>query len=86
MKTALDFVATTDITGGSSGSAVIDTDGRLVGIVFDSNIELLPNDYLYGSAGGRTVAVHSAGILEALRHVYEARSLVAELTDRNRGR
>lgn len=87
MDTPLDFVATTDITGGNSGSPVVDTDGRLVGVVFDSNMEMLPNDYLYRSGSGRTVAVHAAAILEALRNVYRASSLAAELTGRySRGR
>jgi hypothetical protein len=82
METPLNFVATTDITGGNSGSPVIDTAGRLVGVVFDSNMEMLPNDYLYRSGSGRTVAVHAAAILEALRNVYDASGLVAELTGR----
>jgi hypothetical protein len=86
MDTPLGFVSTADIAGGSSGSPVIGTDGRLVGVVFDSNMEQLPNGYLYRSAEGRAVAVHSAGILEALRSVYRANALVAELTGRTGGR
>lgn len=82
MDTPLDFVLTNDITGGSSGSPVIDRDGRLVGIIFDSNIEQLPNEFLYRTDTGRAIAVHSAGILEALRSVYHANALVSELTAR----
>jgi hypothetical protein len=80
MSTPLDFVSTNDITGGNSGSPVIDKDARVVGIAFDGNIESLPNEFLFGAPGGRTVSVHSAGILEALRSVYHADRLVEELT------
>jgi hypothetical protein len=77
----LNFVATTDITGGNSGSPMIDRLGRVVGLVFDGNIEQLPNEYLFrDTTGGRTIAVHSAGILEALRSVYNAEALLRELT------
>jgi hypothetical protein len=74
------FVSTNDITGGNSGSPVIDREGRVVGIAFDSNIEALPNEFLYrDETGGRTVSVHSAGITEALRAIYKAEALVREL-------
>jgi Peptidase S46 len=80
MQTKLDFVATTDITGGNSGSPMIDRDGRVVGLAFDGNIEQLPNEFVFRTeTGGRTVAVHSAAIIEALRNIYEADALLREL-------
>ena len=80
MQTRLDFVATTDITGGNSGSPMIDRDGRVVGLAFDGNIEQLPNEFVFRTeTGGRTVAVHSAAIIEALRNIYEADALLREL-------
>jgi Peptidase S46 len=80
MQTRLDFVATTDITGGNSGSPMIDRDGRVIGLAFDGNIEQLPNEFVFRTeTGGRTVAVHSAAIIEALRNIYEADALLREL-------
>jgi len=53
----------------------------LLGLNFDSNIQKLSNRYWYidEAEGSRAVGVHSAGILEALRKVYDANELVAEL-------
>jgi hypothetical protein len=79
MRVPVNFVSTNDITGGNSGSPVIDREGRIVGIAFDGNIEQLPNEFVYRQVAGRTVSVHSAGILEALRSVYQAQALVDEL-------
>ncbi len=59
---------------------MINRQGELVGIIFDGNIESLVLDYIYTDQVSRAVAVHSAGILEALRKVYVANRLVAELT------
>lgn len=76
----LNFVTTNDITGGNSGSPLIDRQARVVGIAFDGNIEQLPNEFLFRTeTGGRTVAVHSVGIMEALRQIYRANALVDEL-------
>ena len=77
----LDFVYTADTIGGMSGSPVINRNAEFCGINFDSNIQKLPNRYWYveEDEGGRAVGVHSAGILEALRKIYETNELVAEL-------
>jgi len=76
----LNFVSTNDITGGNSGSPLIDREMRVVGLAFDSNIEGLPNEFLFRpDSGGRTVSVAAAGILEALRSVYQATALVDEI-------
>jgi hypothetical protein len=79
MATYYNFVSTNDITGGNSGSPMIDRAGRIVGIAFDGNIEQLPNEFLFSTVAGRTVGVHSAGILEALRSVYRTEALLQEL-------
>lgn len=78
----LNFVYTADTIGGTSGAPVVNRSGEFVGINFDSNIQKLSNRYWYveEEEGGRAVGVHSAGILEALRKVYETQELVAELT------
>lgn len=79
LSTPFNFVSTNDITGGNSGSPLIDKDGRLVGIAFDGNVESFPNEFLFAAPNGRTVSVHSAGIIEILRGVYQADALVNEL-------
>jgi hypothetical protein len=77
----LNFVTTNDITGGNSGSPMVDREARIVGVAFDGNIESLPNEWLFSEEAGRAVGVHSAGILEALRSIYRADTLVRELMD-----
>ncbi len=79
MDRRLDFVSTNDITGGNSGSPIIDRDGRIVGIAFDGNIEQLPNEFVFSDKAGRTVGVDSQGITEALKSIYQAKELLAEL-------
>jgi hypothetical protein len=75
----LDFVSTCDITGGNSGSPVVNQQGELVGLIFDGNIESLVGDYVYYEVDNRAVAVHSGAIVEALRALYDASSLADEL-------
>jgi V8-like Glu-specific endopeptidase len=81
LATPLNFVYTADTIGGNSGSPVVDRQGALVGLNFDSNQQKLPNRYLYvdEDEGSRAVAVHSAAILEGLTKVYRATALVEEI-------
>lgn len=79
LKVPLNFVATADSIGGNSGSPVVNVKGELVGVLFDGNIQSLPNRFVYTEEQARSVMVHSQGIIEALLRVYGAKELVAEL-------
>jgi Peptidase S46 len=82
LATPINFVYTADTIGGMSGSPIINRNAEFVGINFDSNLQKLSNRYWYieEEEGSRAVGVHSAGILEALRKLYDADSLAKELT------
>jgi len=79
LSTPFDFVTTVDSHGGNSGSPTVDTKGELVGILFDGNIESLPNRFVYTDEVSRSVHVASQGIIEALRKVYKTDRLLQEI-------
>jgi hypothetical protein len=82
--TKFNFVGTTDIIGGNSGSPVIDKNGRLVGLIFDGNIHSISGAYLFDNKLNRSVAVHPEIMIEALRSIYQAHHLLEEMGIRNR--
>ena len=79
MKKKVCFASTNDIVGGNSGSCVVDKDLQVVGLIFDGNIESLPNDFYYTQTRARAVSVHSDAIVEALQKVYGMSRVVDEL-------
>jgi hypothetical protein len=80
LATKVNFVTTNDIIGGNSGSPVVNAKGEYVGLIFDGNIPSLVGRYAYDETRNRAVAVHSSGILEAMKTIYGMRSLASELT------
>ena len=79
LETPLNFVNTAEMIGGNSGSPIINRAGEFVGIAFDGNIHGLALEFVYTDKQARAIAVHSAGIVEALQKLYGASELVAEL-------
>jgi hypothetical protein len=79
-RTPFNFVSTADTIGGNSGSPVLNRDGELVGVNFDRNRHGLVRNFKYTDVQARHVAVHSRGVLEALKTLYDAEALAKELT------
>jgi len=79
MSVPINFVSTADITGGSSGSPVLNQDLEVVGLAFDSNIEGLSGEFIYTDETARTVSVDARAIVEALDVVYDADRISVEL-------
>jgi len=79
LSTPFNFVTTCDVVGGNSGSPIINKNAEVVGVAFDGNIQSLPGDFIYDPEVNRSVAVHSAGMLEAIRDLYEFERLAEEL-------
>ena len=73
------FVSTDDVTGGSSGSPILNGKGELIGLVFDGNYEAISTDYQFIPKLTRTISVDSRYILFVLDKFAGANNLLDEL-------
>jgi len=78
-KLIVDFITTNDITGGNSGSAVLNAKGELIGLAFDGNKEGLSCDVYYNPKLNRCVCVDIRYVLWVLDKYAGMTTLVDEI-------
>lgn len=76
----INFLANTDITGGNSGSPILDADGNLIGLAFDGDWESMSSDLYYNPATNRTICVDIRYVLWVMDIYANAKNLVDEMT------
>ena len=75
----VDFVSTNDITGGNSGSAILNRSLEIVGLIFDGNEEAMAGDWTYSEVSGRALSTDIRFALTIAREVHGAGWIVDEL-------
>jgi hypothetical protein len=73
------FLTDNDITGGNSGSGVLDANGRLIGLAFDGNWEAMSGNINYEPSKQRTICVDVRYVLWLIDKVGGAPHIVEEL-------
>ncbi len=73
------FLTDHDITGGNSGSPVIDGDGNLIGIAFDGNWEAMSGDIAFEHKMQRTISVDIRYVLFTIEKLMGGKNLIDEL-------
>jgi hypothetical protein len=73
------FITTNDITGGSSGSPVMDANGNLIGLAFDGNYEALSHKMAFDKDLNRTICVDVRYVLWCIDKLGGAKHIVDEL-------
>jgi len=79
-KLPICFISTNDITGGNSGSPVLNNKGELVGIAFDGNWEAMSGDISFEEEKQRTISVDIRYVLFVIDKYAGAKRLIEELT------
>lgn len=74
------FITTNDITGGNSGSPVINARGELIGLAFDSNYEALSHKIAFDKDLNRTICVDVRYVLWCIDKLGGASHIIRELT------
>lgn len=75
----VNLLTTNDITGGNSGSPLLDGDGEIIGIAFDSNYEGVIGDYYFDPELKRTINVDIRYMLFLMQEFSGADRLLEEL-------
>ncbi|MBL7752418.1 MAG: S46 family peptidase, partial [Chitinophagaceae bacterium] len=73
------FITTNDITGGNSGSPVLDASGNLIGLAFDGNYEALSHKLAFDKDLNRTICVDVRYVLWCIDKLGGASHLIKEL-------
>ena len=73
------FITTNDITGGNSGSPVIDGNGNLIGLAFDGNYEALSHKIAFDKDLNRTICVDVRYVLWCVDKLGGAKNIIDEL-------
>jgi len=79
-KLVVCFLTTNDITGGNSGSPVINGDGQLIGLAFDGNWEAMSGDILFEDNLQRCINVDIRYVLFIIDKFANATNIIDELT------
>jgi len=74
------FITTNDITGGNSGSPVINGNGELIGLAFDGNYEALSHKIAFDKDLNRTICVDIRFVLWCVDKLGGAQNIINELT------
>lgn len=74
------FITTNDITGGNSGSPVMNANGELIGVAFDGNWEAMSGDIIYEPALQRCICVDIRYVLFMIEQYAGATHLIDEMT------
>ena len=85
MTKSVDFVSTNDIIGGNSGSPIINKNQEVIGVIFDGNMEMLPNNFVYRDDIPRAVSAHADAMMEMLTKILDAQAIADELTGKHGG-
>ena len=75
----INFITTNDITGGNSGSPVIDGNGNLIGLAFDGNYEALSHKIQFDKDLNRTINVDIRYVLWCIDKMGGAKNIINEL-------
>ncbi|WP_149196103.1 S46 family peptidase [Luteimonas suaedae] len=75
----VNFLSDLDVTGGNSGSPVLDARGRLTGLLFDMNWESVSSNWVFDPAMTRTISVDQRYLRWIMQEVYPAPRLLEEL-------
>ncbi len=75
----VNFITTNDITGGNSGSPVIDGEGNLIGLAFDGNWEAMSGDLSFENEVQRTICMDARYLLFIIDKMANAQNLMKEL-------
>lgn len=76
----VNFITTNDITGGNSGSPVINGNGELIGLAFDGNWESMSGDLSFEKSVQRTICMDARYLLWCIEKVGKAQNIIDELT------
>jgi len=75
----VNYLATLDITGGNSGSAVLNSKGEFVGLAFDGTLDSIISDWDFNPANTRSIQVDLRFMLWQMQVVDKADNLLQEL-------
>lgn len=75
----VNFLSDLDITGGNSGSPVLDAHGKLVGLAFDGNWESVSSNWVFDPKMTRMISVDGRYLRWIMREVYPAPQLLKEM-------